>query len=201
MHEYKLSAARLLALCALLPAMLCSAAKEYEAPQDYLVDPALPYSNVELTLAPGDLAPDFTLPSADGEDISLSDYRGKQHVLLLFYRGSWCPYCVSQLADIQNILPKLASHNVQLLAVSRDKDTKSAKLAEHFDQPYLFLSDRKLNVAESYGIKRNMFLSHPAVFLVDTEGTVRWYYANSDKKMRPSPAQLMRVIKSLTPSS
>ncbi|NND38383.1 MAG: redoxin domain-containing protein [Pseudomonadales bacterium] len=186
-----------LGLSGLLLALSCFAEKKYEPTADFLVNPALPYSNVDVKLLAGDAAPDFTLPNSQGEKISLSDYKGKQHLLLLFYRGSWCPYCVSQLEDIQNILPRLAQHNVQLLAISKDRDKKSAALAKRFNQPYVFLSDRKLEVAEKYGIKRNMFLPHPALFLIDMQGTVKWFYANSDYKQRPSPSQIMRVVESL----
>jgi len=152
------------------------------------------YANPEIALRAGQDAPAFSLPDASDEIVNLVDFKGEKGVLLLFYRGSWCPYCVSQLDDIQNLLPTLDRYGVQLLAISPDKAKKSAKLAERFNKPYIFLADRDLTVAEAYGLKKNKKLPHPALFLIDREGKVVWYHVDQNYKQRPSALQLRGVL-------
>ncbi len=117
--------------------------------------------------------------------------------MLLFYRGSWCPFCLSHLEDIQSLFPDLKEHNIQLLAISPDKAEKSQMLAKKFNQPYIFLQDTDLALAKKYGIQRSDSLPHPAVFLINRDGQLIWYYAGQDYKQRPSASQLRDVINRL----
>ena len=153
------------------------------------------HSDVALPVALGQPAPDFTAVDANGNPVQLSAFRGQQAVMLLFYRGGWCPFCVSHLDDIQALFPSLAQYNVQLLAISPDDAEASAKLAGKFEQPYVFVSDAGLAITDLYGIRRDEALPHPAVFLVDRQGNIAWYYVGEDYKQRPSSAQLEQVIK------
>ena len=152
------------------------------------------HSDVELSVAVGHAAPDFTATDANGDRVSLSDYRARQSVLLVFYRGGWCPFCVSHLDDIQSLFPVLDQHGVQLLAISPEDAEASAKLAKKFEQPYRFVSDSELVITDAYGIRRDEELPHPAVFLIDREGKIVWYYVGEDYKQRPSSSQLRQVI-------
>ena len=153
-----------------------------------------PYSSIDATLQHEDLAPDFTLNNQAGISISLSQYRDKKNVLLVFYRGSWCPYCVSHLQDIQNLFPVLEKYDVQLLAISKDEAKKSAKLAKKLDKPYVFLSDPDLSATASYGIKNDKDLPNPAVFLIDKSGQIIWYHIDQEYKKRASGLQLKAVM-------
>lgn len=68
----------------------------------------------------GDQAPDFTLPSTDGRTIHLTDYRGKQDVLLYFHEGLTCQPCIDQVAELQKIKPQLDALNVPVFAIALD---------------------------------------------------------------------------------
>jgi peroxiredoxin len=153
-----------------------------------------PYSSIETELNIGDAVPDFALPDASRGTVKLSDYRNQQPVLLVFYRGSWCPFCVSHLEDIQNLFPTLDRYNVQLLAISPDDIKKSTQLALKFNKPYVFLSDKNLKVANQYGVKRNKKLPHPAVFLIDREGKLLWYHIDQQYRTRASAIQLKKIL-------
>ncbi len=153
------------------------------------------YSDVSgVNLEVGKAAPDFTLGDHKGNGITLSNYQGKSNVMLVFYRGEWCPFCVSHLEDIQNLFPKLKEYNVQLLGISPDSIEDSSEFAERFEQPYVFLSDPELKVTDLYGIRRDEKLPHPAVILIDQNGDVVWYFVSEDFKTRPSSTQLEEVI-------
>ena len=65
----------------------------------------------------GDLAPDFTLPAQDGKKITLSDYRGKKNVLLVFYPQDFTPVCSHQLPSYSKQIDKFDALNTQVLAV------------------------------------------------------------------------------------
>ncbi len=150
-----------------------------------------------VALKVGELPADFALADAAGQEVTLSSYRGRSRVMLLFYRGSWCPFCVGHLEDLQSLLPSLADYDVQLLALSPDSAEDSQKLAEKFDQPYRFLMDKDLKVADTYGIRRDEKLPHPAVILIDRDGSVRWFYVGEDYQTRPSASQLRAVLAKL----
>ena len=180
---------------------LLMGAKQVDPASESSFNPQQAYSNVGINVKVGEPAHTFVLPDADGELVSLEDFKGRKHVLLIFYRGSWCPYCVSHFDDIQNLFPKLDEYNVQLLAVSPDSIKKSKKLAKKFNKPYVFLSDKDLSVTRAYGIKSDKNLPVPTVILVDKTGVVVWYYANEDHKFRPSGLQLKSVIEQLPEAS
>ena len=154
------------------------------------------FSDVQgVKLEVGKPAADFTLSDYRGNSVTLSGYQGKSNVMLLFYRGYWCPFCIGHLEDIQNLFPELKDYNIQLLALSPDDAEDSQDLAERFEQPYVFLSDTGLKVTDAYGIRRDEKLPHPAIVLIDKQGNVVWYYVGENYKQRPSASQLEGVFK------
>lgn len=156
------------------------------------------YSDVEsLQLAVGDAAPDFSLIDADGQSHTLNQYAQKQTVLLLFYRGDWCPFCINQLDSINSVLGELARKGVQVIAVSPDKTASVNNTRRRFGQNYLFLSDSQLAATKLYGIQRNEKLPHPAVFVIKQGGQIAWLYASENYKQRPTGEQLLDVVNAL----
>ena len=148
-------------------------------------------ASVKLTI--GRAAPDFNLQSLNGDRVTLSELRGTK-VLMIFYRGHWCPFCVGHLQDIQTMLPELEKRGYQVLAISPDDATDMQKMAERMDRPYHFLSDAGLKVTDLYGIRRDEELPHPAMILLDDQGLVKWFYIGEDYKTRPSATQLQQVL-------
>jgi len=145
----------------------------------------------------GAVAPDFTLMDGGNTPVSLKNYKNKSPVMLLFYRGDWCPYCVDQLADYQSLLPELKKYNIQLVAISPDNTASIENAQRKFGQSYQFLSDEGLKVTRQYGIGNEKNLPHPALFLIDEKGILLWYYASKDHETRPSAAQVEKIIQNL----
>src|SRR5437868_10529545 len=104
----------------------------------------------EIKLQPGDAAPDFTLPTADGGTASLHDYHGKR-VILYFYPAAMTPGCTKQACDFRDNLDRLTDENYVVLGVSKDKPAKLAKFAEHDSLTFPLLSDPDLDVHKAYG--------------------------------------------------
>lgn len=82
-----------------------------------------------VKLETGKAAPDFNLQSLSGDWVNLSSLRGSR-VLMIFYRGHWCPFCVGHLQDIQTLLPELEKLGYQVLAISPDDATDIQKMAD-----------------------------------------------------------------------
>ena len=152
------------------------------------------YTDVaSATLKVGQPAPDFSLQALNGDWGKLSQLKGNK-ILMIFYRGHWCPFCVGHLQDIQTLLPELERRGYQVLAISPDDATGMQKMAERMDRPYEFLSDVNLVVTDLYGIRRDEELPHPAMILLDEQSIVQWFYIGEDYKTRPSATQLQQVL-------
>lgn len=82
-----------------------------------------------MKLEPGDAAPDFTLPAADGATVSLDTYRGKR-VILYFYPAAMTPGCTKQACDFRDSLASLTAAGFVVLGVSKDKPKKLAEFVE-----------------------------------------------------------------------
>ena len=118
-------------------------------------------------LAPGDTAPDFTLPDADGQDVSLQDYRGRR-VVVYFYPAAMTPGCTKQACDFRDSLDALQAAGVDVIGVSKDKPEKLAKFRERDSLTITLLSDPDkavMNAYGAYGMKK--------LYGKDVEGVIR----------------------------
>jgi thioredoxin-dependent peroxiredoxin len=104
----------------------------------------------EVRLAPGDAAPDFSLPDADGNEVSLSSLRG-QRVIIYFYPAAMTPGCTTQACDFRDSLGSLAAAGFAVLGVSPDSPAKLAKFRDRDGLNFPLLSDGKRAVLEAYG--------------------------------------------------
>lgn len=104
----------------------------------------------EHRLEPGDVAPDFTLPDADGSQLSLSSLRGKS-VVVYFYPAAMTPGCTKEACDFRDSLSGLASAGFAVLGVSPDSPAKLAKFRDRDGLNFPLLSDPEHTVLEAYG--------------------------------------------------
>jgi peroxiredoxin len=129
-------------------------------------------------IAVGDHAPDFTLRDQDGEEVSLSDYRGRK-VLLVFYPGDFSPVCSDQLSIYQEVKPELTAKGVELVGISVDSFFAHKAFREKIGIDTTLLSDfePKGAVARSYGSYfEPMGFANRTLVLVDEQGVVAWAY-------------------------
>jgi peroxiredoxin Q/BCP len=104
----------------------------------------------EVRLAPGDAAPDFSLPDADGNEVSLSSLRG-QRVIIYFYPAAMTPGCTKQACDFRDSLASLAAAGFAVVGISPDSPAKLAKFRERDGLTFPLLSDQKRAALEAYG--------------------------------------------------
>ncbi|WP_433714082.1 thioredoxin-dependent thiol peroxidase [Nocardia sp. CA-084685] len=129
-------------------------------------------------LSPGDPAPDFTLPDADGKDVSLSDYRGRK-VIVYFYPAASTPGCTKQACDFRDNLADLEGAGIDVIGISPDKPAKLAKFRDNENLTFPLLSDPDKSVLTAWGAFGEKTMYGKTVtgvirstFLVDEEGKI-----------------------------
>ncbi|MFC0315912.1 thioredoxin-dependent thiol peroxidase [Gordonia phosphorivorans] len=126
----------------------------------------------------GDIAPLFTLPDADGNPVSLSDYAGRK-VLVYFYPAAMTPGCTKQACDFRDNLAELNESGVAVVGISPDKPAKLAKFVQRDELNFPLLSDPEKEVLTAYGAFGEKKLYGKVVtgvirstFLVDEDGRI-----------------------------
>ncbi len=132
----------------------------------------------ENRLSPGDTAPDFTLTSDTGEDVSLSGLRGRK-VIVYFYPAAMTPGCTKQACDFTDSLDSLRGAGYEVLGISPDKPAKLAKFREHDALTITLLSDPEKQTLAAYGAFGEKTMYGKTVqgvirstFVIDEEGKV-----------------------------
>ena len=127
----------------------------------------------------GDVAPEFNLLSQDGEQVNLSDYRGKKNVVLYFYPKAMTPGCTTQGCGINDSLACFSELNTVVFGVSPDPTAKLLKFREKYHFQFDLLSDDGHKVAEEYGVwdlKKFMGREYMGIlrttFIIDKVGNV-----------------------------
>ena len=129
-------------------------------------------------IAAGEPAPDFTLRNQDGEDVSLSDFRGRR-VLLVFYPFDFSPVCTDQLSVYQEVRPELEEQGVELLGISVDHPYAHKAFREKLGIDTTLLADfePKGEVAKAYGsFVESGGMANRTLVLIDPDGVVEWSY-------------------------
>lgn len=156
-------------------------------------------------VAVGTEAPDFTLPQFRGEDFTLSSRRGEKNVVLVFYRGWWCPYCVAQLKEMRTLLDDELKMDTELIVVSIDDEVGNSRAFQRIaredgmEPDFPFLSDPESAVIGRYGVLnpdggRRGAIPHPSIYVIDKEGIVRWKENSTNYRMRPSSEEILTAL-------
>jgi peroxiredoxin Q/BCP len=129
-------------------------------------------------LEPGNTAPAFTLPDADGNDVSLADYAGKK-VIVYFYPAASTPGCTKQACDFRDSLAELNGEGLEVIGISPDKPAKLAKFRDKEELTFPLLSDEEKTTLQAWGAfgeKKNYGKVYEGVirstFLVDEAGKI-----------------------------
>lgn len=121
----------------------------------------------------GDPAPDFTLPSTQGE-VTLSQRLANGPVLLVFYPGDDTPVCTKQLCDYRDNLAVFGELGVQVIALNRQPLASHEKFAKKHALPFPVAADEDGRVCKRYGASGLFGMTKRALVLVGRDGRVRW---------------------------
>jgi peroxiredoxin Q/BCP len=129
-------------------------------------------------LSVGDAAPEFTLPDADGNEVSLRELRGK-NVIVYFYPAAMTPGCTKQACDFRDSLDSLAAAGYTVLGISPDKPAKLQKFRDRDGVTFPLLSDPDKEVLTAYGAfgEKTMYGKKVtgvirSTFVIDGEGKI-----------------------------
>lgn len=132
--------------------------------------------------AEGSMAPDFTLMDQNGENHTLSGYRGSW-VVLYFYPKNDTPGCTTEACNFRDDIFRFREMGVTILGVSLDDVESHQAFAEKYSLPFTLLSDADAEVATTYGVLRSMGplnFARRETFIIDPEGNVAKHYARVD---------------------
>ena len=137
----------------------------------------------------GEPAPEFTAQASDGKTISLTDFRGRRHVVLVFYPGDNTPLCTAQLCAIRDTWSDFEAQNAVVFGVNPAGEAKHAGFVGRHRFPFPLLVDAGNAIAAQYGCKGWFGLVKRSVYVIDTQGRV--VYA---KRGNPAPAEILAAI-------
>lgn len=160
-------------------------------------------------------AADFKAKDQNGGEIRLKDLLKKGKVVLVFYRGQWCPYCNKALKRLEDSLQLIKDKGATLIAVTPEKPESVSKTIEKTGAKYSILYDEGLKIMKAYDVafeipentitryknsgldieenngKNGKYLPVPAVYIIDKESTITYRFFEPDYKKRPSVREIL----------
>ena len=173
----------------------------------------------ERALAVGARAPEFELADGNGKVFRSADALSRGRLVVSFYRGRWCPYCVAELEFLQAVLPQIQAAGASLVAISPQTAKHSYFTADQHQLHFPVLSDPGNRVARQFGLAyrlpqeleqlyRSIFINLPnsngdqswelplpATYILERDGTVLCAFADPDHMRRAEPAELLERLR------
>jgi peroxiredoxin len=146
----------------------------------------------------GQPAPEFTLPSTSGTDVSLAHYRGKSTVVLAFFPLAFTSTCADELCAFSDDLARFTAAGAVVLPISVDSIPTLREFKAKEEITVELLSDFKREVCRTYGtLLEDKFFSRRAYFLVDKQGMLRWSHVEAELGHRRDDDELLAQIAAL----
>jgi peroxiredoxin len=162
-------------------------------------------------------APDFTAKDINGKEISLSGLKERGAVVIIFYRGNWCPYCNKELKTLQDSLQFITDKGATVVAISPEAAEGVNKTITKTGATFPVLHDADVRIAKAYNVsyevdektratylekwnvdflkineqKGKAILPVPAVYIVNKEGKITYRFFDRDISKRPSVQELV----------
>ncbi|HZZ41025.1 MAG TPA: peroxiredoxin-like family protein [Acidobacteriaceae bacterium] len=176
-------------------------------------------SGIENHLLPiGSQAPGFSLPDFSGKVVRSADLLALGPLVINFFRGRWCPYCVTELEAWRDLYPSLRERGAMVIGVSPQTQRQSDFTAGQHQIPFPILSDPGCAVASRYGLvwtlpdylqryyrgillnipfingDESWKLPIPATYVIDQDGKILFAEGHADFRVRPEPDDVLRAI-------
>ncbi|HKW17443.1 MAG TPA: peroxiredoxin-like family protein [Terriglobales bacterium] len=166
----------------------------------------------------GSHAPEFALPDHNGNVLSSSNLRQDSRLVICFFRGRWCPFCVGQLEAMNSIVPQIRELGASFLAISPQTKHQSYLMADQHRLRFPLLSDAGNAVARQFGlvyrvpdyqqeVYRSAFvnlpfangdssweLPSPATYVLDRDSTILFAGVDPDYTSRPEPTDILQFL-------
>lgn len=175
---------------------------------------------LESALREGDMAPMFSLPGATGDTVALGELLARGPIVIVWYRGGWCPYCNIQLNDMQVVLPRLRELGAELVAISPEMPDSALSTKERSALAFPVLSDPGNEIARQFGIVYSIpadvrqafegMLDIPSyngdsswelplavTYVIDRDGVIRYAFVDPDYRKRAEPSAVIAALQRL----
>lgn len=149
----------------------------------------------------GDLAPDFTLPTQDGGQVSLAEFRGEKVVVLYFYPKDETRGCTAEACAFRDSYEEFAEAGAQVIGVSSDSVAAHDKFARKHNLPFVLAADAGGDVRKRYGVPSSwVLLPGRVTYVIDREGVVRHVF-NSMVNIGGHVGGALEVVRALAAES
>lgn len=169
-------------------------------------------------LAVGSKAPSFSAKDQHGRTVSLEQLKAKGPVVVLFYRGYWCPFCNRQLKHLQDSLPMLKKRNAQVVAISPESAIYVNNTIDKTEASFSILSDVDNSIMQRYQVlydvdastisrlkaigvdlnavnaSNDAVLPVPAVYIINQKGIITYSFFDTNYRNRPSVKTLLENL-------
>jgi len=152
------------------------------------------------TLKAGEVAPDFTLKTANREDWHLSDFRGKKNVVLAFVPFAFSPVCSAQLPSYEAELDRFKDFDTEVVSISLDSHYALNAWAKSMHTSFPLLSDfyPQGQVVDLYGVRHPLGMSNRAIIVIDKEGVIRYIEVLNSPGDMPDNEDLFEALRKLS---
>jgi peroxiredoxin len=148
--------------------------------------------------AAGTHAPDFTLPSTSGSDVTLSSFRGRNAVLVAFFPLAFTSTCTAELCEFSDNYDSINASGVTVLPISVDSIPTLKEFKAKYRMKTDLLSDFKRTVGPAYGVMwQDAFFTNRAYFLIDRAGVIRWTHVEQTPSGKRSNEEIAAEIAKL----
>jgi peroxiredoxin Q/BCP len=150
-------------------------------------------------------APEIALPALSGRIERLSDRRGRS-VVLVFYRGHWCPACRRQLGQLRDGYSSIGRHGAEVLAISTESPDTLRSSDHARSLPFPLLCDEQGRLMRSLGLAvyddgRGCWIARPATVLIDPTGTIRFAHVGEHPRDRPALGSILLALEWMNESA
>jgi len=178
-------------------------------------------SDLVSPLLNGQFVPQVKVTQVDGNQPDLRDLLANKKTILFFYRGGWCPFCNTQMGQLQQLEGQLKALGFQLIGISTDGVDDLQKSIAERKLDYLLLSDFNSEVSTAFGLsfftskmvtdrylaklnlanplhenadgEKRLVLPVPAIYVFDEKGMVQFNYVNANFRVRLAPELLLQA--------
>jgi peroxiredoxin len=176
-------------------------------------------TGIEQSILPvGAKAPEFSLPDSTGRTVKSADLLALGPVVLNFFRGRWCPYCVTELETWRDLYPAIRERGALIAAISPQTIRQSDFTQGQHNIPFPLLNDDGCELSKQFGLVYTIPPYHqqhyrsvlvnlpfvngdqswklilPATYVVDSDGTILFAEAHADFRVRPEPEEVLRYL-------
>jgi peroxiredoxin len=176
-------------------------------------------TGIEQNILPaGELAPEFTLPDASGRPVKCADLLALGPLIINFFRGRWCPYCMTELEAWRDLYPAIRERGALVIGISPQLERQNDFTASQHAVPFPLLTDRECAVANKFGLVwtvppslQNYYrsilvnipfmngedswkLPLPATYVLAQSGEILYAEGYSDFRVRPDPEEALRAL-------